>query len=72
MTNEHFTYCIEASGGEIITTPYSEFAKMIAGSSFLKIHYIKNHYPDVSLLVLVSSALYCASLITEAVKTKIE
>jgi hypothetical protein len=40
--------------------------------NILKIHYIKKHYPDVSLLVQASPALCCASLITEAMKTKIE
>jgi hypothetical protein len=40
--------------------------------NILKIHYIKKHYPDVSLLVQASPALCCASLITEAMKAKIE
>jgi len=132
---------IEENGGEVITTPYSEYAKMIARSYFrkwfnegkfmevlshrtilatmsrlekgyarifnrilaepeftydespekilseynisientgesmdniLKIHYIKKHYPDVSLFVQISPALCCASLITEAMKDTIE
>jgi predicted CoA-substrate-specific enzyme activase len=132
---------IEEHGGEVITTPYIEYAKMIAGSYFrkwfnegkfldmlshrailatmtrlekgyarifnrildepefvynespekilseynisientgesmdniLKIHYIKKHYPQVSLFVQTSPALCCASLITEAMREKIE
>ncbi len=132
---------IEENGGEVITVPYSEYAKMIARSYFrkwfnegkfmevlshrtilatmsrlekgyarifnrilaepefsydespekilseynisientgesmdniLKIHYIKKHYPDVSLFVQISPALCCASLITEAMKETIE
>ncbi len=132
---------IEEQGGEVITTPYSEYAKMIAGSYFrkwfnerkfldvlshrtilatmsrlergytkifnrildepefgydeppekiladygisientgesmdniLKIHYIKKHYPDVSLFVQTSPALCCPSLITEAMRETIE
>lgn len=141
VMNQDLTRFIEENGGEVITTPYSEYAKMIAGSYFrkwfkegkyfnvltysallaamsamekncmkilrrilddpeysydddpteilaryniasentgesmdniLKIHYITKHYPDVSLLVQASPALCCASLITEAMKTKIE
>lgn len=132
---------IEAHGGEVITTPYSEYAKMIAPSYFrkwfnegkyldllaygtllstmgrlersymrifgqilddpektydddpapilaeyhilpentgesmdniLKIHYIKKHYPDVSLFVQTSPALCCPSLVTEAMRDRIE
>lgn len=40
--------------------------------NILKIHYIMKQYPDVSLLVQASPALCCASLITEAMKAKIE
>ena len=141
VMNQDLIGYIEANGGEVVTTPYSEFAKMIAGSYFrkwfnegkyldfltgkalltamgameksyakilgrlldepehsytdepaeilgkynisientgesmdniLKIHYIMKHYPDVSLLVQASPALCCASLITEAMKVKIE
>jgi predicted CoA-substrate-specific enzyme activase len=132
---------IEENGGEVVTTPYTEYAKMIAGSYFrkwfnerkfidmlshrailatmtqlekgyarffnrilneqefvydelpekilseynisientgesmdniLKIHYIKKHYPDISLFVQTSPALCCASLITEAMREAIE
>jgi predicted nucleotide-binding protein (sugar kinase/HSP70/actin superfamily) len=141
VMNQDLTRFIEANGGEVITTPYSEYAKMIAGSYFrkwfkegkyfnlltyrallaamstmektytkifnrildepevtyeddpaeilaryniatentgesmdniLKIHYIKKYHPDVSLLIQASPALCCASLITEAMKAKIE
>jgi predicted CoA-substrate-specific enzyme activase len=141
VMNQDLIRFIEANGGEVITTPYSEYAKMIAGSycrkwfnegkyfdvltgravmttmsvmekgyakifsrildtplhtyddnpadilarynisventgesmdNILKIHYIKKHYPDVSLLVQASPALCCASLITEAMKALIE
>lgn len=40
--------------------------------NILKIHYLKKHHPEVSLLVQASPALCCASLITEAMKAKIE
>jgi predicted nucleotide-binding protein (sugar kinase/HSP70/actin superfamily) len=141
VMNQDLIAYIEAGGGEVITTPYSEYAKMIAGSYFrkwfnegkyldyitgktlltamnaleksytrifkrildepehtyndkpedilarynisventgesmdniLKIHYILKYYPDVSLLVQASPALCCASLITEAMKARIE
>ncbi|MGB3210597.1 MAG: acyl-CoA dehydratase activase [Desulforhopalus sp.] len=141
VMNQDLTRFIEANGGEVVTTPYSEYAKMIAGSYFrkwfnegkyidlltskalltamtameknfmkifnrildqpehpydddpakilaryniapentgesmdniLKIHYLKKFYPEVSLLVQASPALCCASLITEAMKAKIE
>ena len=141
VMNQDLIAYIEAGGGEVITTPYNEYAKMIAGSYFrkwfnegkyldyltgktlltamtaleksytkifnrildepehtyndkpedilaqynisventgesmdniLKIHYILKHYPDVSLLVQASPALCCASLITEAMKARIE
>ncbi len=141
VMNQDLIHYIEANGGEVITTPYSEFGKMIAGSYFrkwfnegkyldlltgkalltamvameknctkilgrildepeysyndapeeilarynisientgesmdniLKIHYITKHYPDLSLLVQASPALCCASLITEAMKHRVE
>lgn len=141
VMNQDLIGAIEAGGGEVVTTPYSEFAKMIAGCYFrkwfnegkyfdfitgkalltamgsmeksyakilgrilnepeysyndnpedilrrynisventgesmdniMKIHYIMKHHPDISLLVQASPALCCASLITEAMKTKIE
>jgi predicted CoA-substrate-specific enzyme activase len=141
VMNQDLIRFIEAHGGEVITTPYIDYAKMIAKSYFrkwfnegkyldlltskalltamtaleknytnivnrilnepehvyeddpaeilarysiapentgesmdniLKIHYIKKYHPDVSLLVQASPALCCASLITEAMKTKIE
>jgi predicted CoA-substrate-specific enzyme activase len=141
VMNQDLIGYIEACGGEAVTTPYNEYAKMIAGSYFrkwfnegkyldfltgkallaamsimeksftkilgrildggdqsyndepaeilakynisientgesmdniLKIHYIMKHNPDVSLLVQASPALCCASLITEAMKTRIE
>ncbi len=40
--------------------------------NILKIHYLIKHHPDVTLLVQASPALCCASLITEAMKAKIE
>jgi hypothetical protein len=40
--------------------------------NILKIHYLKKYHPDVSLLIQASPALCCASLITEAMKAKIE
>lgn len=40
--------------------------------NILKIHYIRKHYPDVSLFVQTSPALCCASLITEAMRNGIE
>ncbi len=141
VMNQNLIRFIEENGGEVLTTPYSEYAKMIAGSYFrkwfnegkyvnlftyrallaamsaleknymkilqrilhepeytydddpaeilarydiapentgesmdniLKIHYLKKHHPEVSLLVQASPALCCASLITEAMKAKIE
>ncbi|MBU1565072.1 MAG: CoA activase, partial [Proteobacteria bacterium] len=141
VMNQDLIAYIEAAGGEVVTTPYNEYAKMIAASYFrkwfnegkyldfltgkallmamsameknyskilgrildqpehsyddepaeilarynisventgesmdniLKIHYIMKHYSDVSLLVQASPALCCASLITEAMKTRIE
>ncbi|EKD38202.1 MAG: hypothetical protein ACD_75C00826G0002, partial [uncultured bacterium] len=141
VMNQDLIRFIEANGGEVVTTPYSEYAKMIAGSYFrkwfnegkyfdvltgraimttmsvmeksyakifnrildtppqtyddnpaeilarynisventgesmdniLKIHYLKKHYPDVSLFVQASPALCCASLITEAMNATIE
>ena len=139
--NQDLIRFIEASGGEVITTPYTEYAKMIARPYFkkwfnegkyldvlayktllaamttlekrylkilgrilgnqdhpyhddptvildnfnianentgesmdniLKIHYLIKHNPDLSLLVQASPALCCASLITEAMKSRIE
>ncbi len=141
VMNQDLLRCIEAAGGEVITTPYSEYAKMIATSYFrkwfnegkyfdvlayrallaamtaieknlarifnrildepersypdepaeilgrygisientgesmdniLKIHYLTQHHPDLALLVQASPALCCASLITEAMKARIE
>lgn len=141
VMNQNLIRFIEENGGEVLTTPYSEYAKMIAGSYFrkwfnegkyinlftyrallaamsamekdymkivqgilqepeyaydddpaeilarydiapentgesmdniLKIHYLTKHHPEVSLLVQASPALCCASLITEAMKVKIE
>ncbi|MDK9707310.1 MAG: acyl-CoA dehydratase activase [Desulforhopalus sp.] len=141
VMNQDLIRFIEANGGEVVTTPYSEFCKMIARSYFrkwfnegkyldyltgkallttmgamekscakilgrildgpepsytdepeeilaryhisventgesmdniLKIHYLTKHYPDLSLLVQASPALCCASLITEAMKARIE
>ncbi len=140
VMNQNLIRFIEDHGGEVITTPYSEYAKMIASAYFrkwfnegkyrdvlsyrailatmghlekkyslifdrilghslhkyddsaadvlarydlsventgesmdniLKIHYIKKHYPDVALFVQASPALCCASLVTEAMRTKI-
>jgi len=132
---------IEANGGEVITTPYSDYFKMISrpyvrkwlieghylsafysqallstlkwkeiiyyryferilgepmpeydesvpdilsrygvrientGESMdnlLKIHYIKKHYPEVSLFVQTSPAFCCPALVTEAMAREIE
>ncbi len=40
--------------------------------NILKIHYIKKHYPDVSLFVQTSPAFCCPSLVTEAMAGRIE
>lgn len=141
VMNQGLIRFIEEHGGEVITTPYSEYAKMIAPTYFrkwfnegkyfdlftygtllatmgrleksygrilgrivdepehiydddpaeilaeynicientgesmdnvLKIHYIKKYYPDVSLFVQTSPALCCPSLITEAMRGRIE
>ena len=141
VMNQDLVRFIEQNGGEVITTPYSSYAKMIACTYFrkwfnegkyldllsyrtllatmtqmekayfrifnrilgeeefvyadspeeilagygvsventgesmdniLKIHYIKKHFPDVSLFVQTSPALCCASLITEAMRREIE
>ncbi len=141
VMNQDLVACIEGLGGEVVTTPYSEYGKMIAGSYFrkwfnegkyldmltgrallaamlaleknlmksfnrildeaehrydddpaeilaryqvsvensgesmdniLKVHYLAKHHPDLSLFVQASPALCCASLITEAMKERIE
>ena len=141
VMNQDLIRFVEAHGGEVITTPYSEYAKMIAKPYFrkwfneglyfnvlsnsaalatmkkleksylgcfnrilkepewifedspeeilsrfdvsiehtgesmdnlLKVHYIKKHYPDVALFIQASPALCCASLITEAMRERIE
>ncbi|SHO46324.1 acyl-CoA dehydratase activase [Desulfopila aestuarii] len=141
VMNQDLVRFIEIHGGEVITTPYSEYAKMIAPSYFrkwfnegkyldllayrallstmsrmektymrifapvlggevfsydddpvqvlseyniqpentgesmdniLKIHYIKKHFPDVSLFVQTSPSLCCPSLVTEAMRDRIE
>jgi predicted CoA-substrate-specific enzyme activase len=141
VMNQDLVHFIEANGGEVVTTPYNEYGKMVARSYFrkwfnegkyldlltgralltamtalekryarifqrvldepvhqydddpaeilpryqvsventgestdniLKIHYLLKHYPDLSLLVQASPALCCASLITEAMKGRIE
>jgi predicted nucleotide-binding protein (sugar kinase/HSP70/actin superfamily) len=40
--------------------------------NLLKVFYIKRHYPDVSLFVQTSPAFCCPSLVTEAMRKKIE
>ena len=40
--------------------------------NLLKIHYLKKHYPDVSLFVQTSPAFCCPSLVTEAMAKAIE
>lgn len=141
VMNQDLVATIEAYGGEVITTPYSEYGKMIAASYFrkwfnegkyldmltgkalltamtalekslmksfnrildepeyrydddpaeilaryqlsventgesmdniLKVHYLAKHHPDLSLFVQASPALCCASLITEAMRQRIE
>ena len=141
VMNQGLIRFIEKHGGEVITTPYSEYAKMIAKPYFrkwfnegqylsvlsnsaalatmkqmektyhavfnrileepeheynepvadilarfnvapehtgesmdnlLKVHYLKKYNPDLSLFVQASPALCCASLITEAMRDRIE
>ena len=141
VMNQDLVRFIEVNGGEVLTTPYSEYAKMIAKPYFrkwfkegqylsllsnsaalatmrqmeksyqaifnrildepdydydepvedilslfnvapehtgesmdnlLKVYYIKKHHPDVSLFIQASPALCCASLITEAMRERIE
>lgn len=38
----------------------------------LKLHYIRKHYPDISLFVQTSPAFCCPSLVTEAMAAQIE
>ncbi|MGA1869580.1 MAG: hypothetical protein ACMUJM_13665 [bacterium] len=40
--------------------------------NILKIFYIKQHYPDISLFVQTSPSFCCPSLITEAMSQEIE
>jgi predicted nucleotide-binding protein (sugar kinase/HSP70/actin superfamily) len=141
VMNQGLVHFIEDNGGEVITTPFSSFMKMISGQYFrkwfiegqylnvlssktffatatmlekpfykyfkrvlmepdleydeppekilseynirientgesmdniMKIHYIKKHYPDVSLFVQTSPAFCCPSLVTEAMAKEIE
>ena len=141
VINQNLIYFIEENGGEVITTPYSEYLKMISrpyirkwfvegrylsvissqalmttlkrkekiyytsfervlnepepeysdsakeilarynvrlentGESLdniLKIHYIKKHYPDVTLFVQASPAFCCPALVSEAMAGEIE
>ena len=141
VINQDLIRFIEKQGGEVVTTPYSSYLKMIAGpylrkwfveghyvealsskalcatatrlertyysyfngilnepthtyaesakrilagyklriehtgesmDNILKIHYIKQHYPDISLFVQASPAFCCPSLITEAMAREIE
>lgn len=141
VMNQNLIQVIEDNGGEVITTPYSEYVKMIASAYFrkwfnegkyigyfsskltfatmkqiekkylaifdrilgqsahvyddsdedilasyhvsrdtsgesmdnlLKIHYLTKYYDDITLFVQASPALCCASMITEAMRKKIE
>jgi len=141
VMNQDLIRFIERQGGEVVTTPYSEYARMIANPYFrkwfyehkfltlisskalmttitrlertyyrmfepllgrpmatfddppeailaqygvriehtgesldnlLKVHYIKKHYPDVTLFVQASPAFCCPSLVTEAMARRIE
>ncbi|MGD8267563.1 MAG: acyl-CoA dehydratase activase, partial [Desulfobacterales bacterium] len=141
VMNQDLIRFIERHGGEVVTTPYSEYARMIANPYFrkwfferrfftlisskalmtsithmertyykmfepllkepmatfddppeeiltqygvriehtgesldnlLKVHYIKKHYPDVTLFVQASPAFCCPSLVTEAMARRIE
>ncbi|MGA1869567.1 MAG: acyl-CoA dehydratase activase [bacterium] len=141
VINQDLIHFIEDNGGEVITTPYNNYAKMIARLYFrkwftegkyleviisktllatvmrmekayykyfekvlhepdfkfdqspetilskyniilehtgesmdniLKIFYIKQHYPDISLFVQTSPSFCCPSLITEAMSQEIE
>jgi len=141
VMNQDLIRFIERHGGEVVTTPYTEYARMIATPYFrkwfherkfrvlitnrtlmagithmersfyrffepilgrpmasfddppeeilarfgvrmehtgesldnlIKIHYIKKHYPDISLFVQASPAFCCPSLVTEAMAGKIE
>ena len=40
--------------------------------NLLKVHYIKKHYPNVTLFVQASPAFCCPSLVTEAMARRIE
>ena len=46
IMNQNLVRFIEANGGEVITTPYIEYAKMIAGSYFRK-WFKEGHYLDL-------------------------
>ena len=141
VMNQDLVRFVEAHGGEVVITPYNEYAKMIAPSYFrkwfnegkyvdmltskallaamqqleksyyrmfarflgdidydygddpaeilarygivpentgesmdniLKIHYIMKHHPEVALFIQTSPALCCPSLITEAMRGRIE
>ncbi len=141
IMNQGLIRFIEQHGGEVLTTPYSDYAKMIAFPYFrkwfnegyylnvlsntaalvtmkqlektyqslfnrilaepvkefddppaeilarydvaientgesmdnlLKVHYTKKYHPDVALFIQASPALCCASLITEAMRERIE
>ncbi len=141
ILNQDLIRFVEAHGGEVLTTPYSDYAKMIAFPYFrkwfneghylnilantaalvtmkqlektyqtifnrilrepckefgdspadilarfnvateqtgesmdnlLKVHYTMRYHPEVALFIQASPALCCASLITEAMREKIE
>ncbi|MGD0278898.1 MAG: acyl-CoA dehydratase activase, partial [Smithella sp.] len=46
--NQDLIHCIEEYGGEVITTPFNEFAKMIAGP-YMRRWFLEGEYIDVLL-----------------------
>jgi predicted CoA-substrate-specific enzyme activase len=55
VINQDLIHFIEAQGGEVITTPYSSFVKMIA-KPYLRKWFIEGHYLNV-----LSSKAFCAA-----------
>ena len=56
MINQDLIHSIEANGGEVITTPYSEYLKMISGP-YVRKWLIEGHY-----LSAISSQVLMATL----------
>ena len=55
VINQDLIHFIEDQGGEVITTPFSSFVRMIAGP-YLRKWFIEGHYLDV-----LSSKAFCAT-----------